>query len=66
MEGWIVGFIKDHNQFNLLSEPNFAIYPKSHFPKTHFSNIPVFHHSNSRIAAILSAQELFQEVAQGG
>jgi hypothetical protein len=25
---------------------NFAIYPILQYPKTHFSNIPVFHYSN--------------------
>jgi hypothetical protein len=24
----------------------FTIYPISQYPKTHFSNIPAFHHSN--------------------
>ncbi len=32
--------------FNFIVQTNFAIYPILQYPKTHFSKIPAFHHSN--------------------
>ncbi len=49
MELWndgIVGFQGKISILNFIVKMNFAIYPILQFPKTHFSNIPAFHHSN--------------------
>jgi hypothetical protein len=49
MEYWnggIVGFQRISSILNFIVRLNFAIYPILQFSKTHFSNIPAFHHSN--------------------
>jgi hypothetical protein len=49
MELWndgIVGFQRKLSILNFIVKMNFAIYPILQFPKTHFSNIPAFQHSN--------------------
>jgi len=49
MEYWndgIVGSQRISTILNFIVGLNFAIYPILQFPKTHFSNIPAFHHSN--------------------
>ncbi len=49
MEWWndgIVGFQRILSILNVIVKLNFAIYPILQYPKTHFSNIPAFHHSN--------------------
>jgi hypothetical protein len=49
MELWndgIVGFQRKFSILNFSVKMNFAICPILQYPKTHLSNIPVFHHSN--------------------
>jgi len=38
---------KDISHYNFIANPvgDGAIYPTWHYPKTHYSTIPVFHHS---------------------
>jgi len=38
--------IKGYYPFYFYRQDDYAIHPTFQFPKTHFSNIPVFHHSN--------------------
>jgi hypothetical protein len=49
MEYWndgIVSFQRMVSILNFIVMSNFAIYPILQYPKTHFPNIPSFHHSN--------------------
>jgi hypothetical protein len=41
-----VGFQRILSILNFIAKTDFAIYPILQYPKTHFSNIPAFHHSN--------------------
>ncbi len=41
-----MGFKRILSILNFIVKTNFAIYPMLQYPKTHFSNIPAFHHSN--------------------
>jgi hypothetical protein len=56
VEGWNSGFSKDIVHFRLYPQDNSAIYPILQYPKTHFSNIPAFHHSNWGDAPNLSIE----------
>jgi hypothetical protein len=48
VERWNIGFQKDISHFNLIVNPvgGGTINPTLHYPKTHYSITPVFHHSN--------------------
>jgi len=46
VERWNSGFSKDIIHLYLIVKKNFAIYPTLQYPKTQFSIIPAFHHSN--------------------
>gem|GEM_PF-2222739 len=49
MELWndgIVGFERTLFILNFIIKMNFLIYPILQYPKTHFPNVPAFHHSN--------------------
>jgi hypothetical protein len=55
MEWWsdgMVGFQRILSILSFIVETNFAIYPILQYPKTHLSNIPLFHHSNRGEALI--------------
>jgi hypothetical protein len=41
LEGW---FLKGY--YNFIVNTNFTINPILHYPRTHYSIIPAFHHSN--------------------
>jgi len=46
VERWNSGFLKDIIYSEFYVGMNVALYPILQYPKTHFSNIPTFHHSN--------------------
>ena len=48
VERWNIGFQKDNSQFNFIVNPagGGTINPTLHYPRTHYSIIPLFHHSN--------------------
>jgi hypothetical protein len=48
VERWNIGFQKDISHFNFIVNPadGGTINPTLQYPKTHFSNIPAFQHSN--------------------
>ncbi len=48
VERWNIGFQKDISHFNFIVNPvgGETINPTLHYPRTHYSTIPVFHHSN--------------------
>jgi hypothetical protein len=48
VEHWNIGFQKDISHFNFIANPvgGGTINPTLHYPRTHYSYIPVFHHSN--------------------
>jgi hypothetical protein len=48
VERWNIGFQKDNSHFNFILNPagGGTINPRLHYPKTHYSTIPLFHHSN--------------------
>jgi hypothetical protein len=48
VERWNIGFQKDINHFNFIVNPagGGTINPTLHYPRTHYSTIPLFHHSN--------------------
>jgi hypothetical protein len=48
VERWNIGFQKDISHFNFIVFPvgGGTINPTLHYPRTHYSTIPVFHHSN--------------------
>jgi hypothetical protein len=47
-ERWNIGFQKDISYFIFIVNPvdDGAINPTLHYPRTHYSTFPVFHHSN--------------------
>jgi hypothetical protein len=49
VERWNIGIQKDISHFNIIANPasGGTINPTLHYPRTHYSNIPLFHHSNS-------------------
>jgi hypothetical protein len=48
VERWNIGFQKDMSHFIFIVNPvgGGTINPTLHYPRTHYSTIPVFHHSN--------------------
>jgi hypothetical protein len=48
VERWNIGCQKDNSHFNFIVNPagGGTINPTLHYPKTHYSTIPLFHHSN--------------------
>jgi hypothetical protein len=48
VERWNNGFQKDNSHFNFIinSAGGGTINPTLHYPRTHYSIIPLFHHSN--------------------
>jgi len=48
MERWNIGFQKDDSHFNFIVNPadRGTINPTLHYRRTHYSTIPLFHHSN--------------------
>jgi hypothetical protein len=48
VESWIIGFQKDISHFYFIFGPvSYGIInPTLHYPRTQYSTIPVFHHSN--------------------
>ncbi len=48
VERWNIGFQKDISHFNFIVNPvgGETINPTLNYPRTHYSTIPVFHHSN--------------------
>jgi hypothetical protein len=48
VERWNIGFQKDINHFNFIINPagGGTIIPTFHYPRTHYSTIPAFQHSN--------------------
>jgi len=48
VERWNIGFQKDNSHFNFIVNPTGGgtINPTLHYPRTHYSTIPLFHHSN--------------------
>ena len=48
VERWNIGFQKNLSPFYPIANPvgGGTINPTLHYPRTHYSNIPVFHHSN--------------------
>ncbi len=48
VEHWNIGFQKDISHFNFIANPvgGGTINPTLHYPRSHYSYIPVFHHSN--------------------
>ncbi|RZB36595.1 MAG: hypothetical protein SRB2_02091 [Desulfobacteraceae bacterium Eth-SRB2] len=46
VEFWKVGFKRILASFNFIVNTNFTINPILHYPITHYSIIPAFHHSN--------------------
>jgi hypothetical protein len=47
-ERWNIGFEKDVNHFYFIVNPagGGTINPTLHYPRTHYSTIPAFQHSN--------------------
>ena len=46
VERWNIDFQKDISHFNFIIYTNFTINPTLHYPRTHYSTIPAFQHSN--------------------
>jgi len=48
VERWNIGFQKGISHFNFIVNPagGGTINPTLHQPRTHYSTIPLFHHSN--------------------
>jgi hypothetical protein len=48
VERWNIDFQKDNSHFNFIVNPagGGTINPTLHYPRTHHSTIPLFHHSN--------------------
>ena len=48
VERWNIGFQKDNNHFNIIVNPagGGTINPPFHYPRTQYTRIPLFHHSN--------------------
>ena len=48
LERWNIGFQKDTSHFNFIVNPagGGTINPTLHYPRTHYSTIPLFQHSN--------------------
>jgi hypothetical protein len=47
LERWNIGFLKDNSHFNFRVNPagGGTINPTLHYPRTHYSTIPLFHHA---------------------
>ena len=60
VERWNIGFQKDISHFNFIANPvgGGAINPTLHYPRTHYSTIPVFHHSNRERSELSSESSL--------
>jgi len=67
VECWNIGFQKDISHFNFSAKPvgGGAINPTLHYPRTHYSTIPVFHHSpppadeRSELSSIVAVVTIF-------
>jgi hypothetical protein len=48
VERWNIGFQKDNSHFNFIVNPTGGgtINSTLHYPRTHYSTIPLFHYSN--------------------
>jgi len=60
VERWNIGFQKDTSHFNFIVNPagGRTINSTLHYPRTHYSTIPLFHHSNyerSELTCILNS-----------
>ena len=62
MERWNIDLPKDNSDFNFIVNPvgSRTINPTLHHPRTHYSNIPVFQHSNWGEAPNLQSSDLDQ------
>jgi hypothetical protein len=62
MERWNIGFQKDNSHFNFIGNPasGGAINPTLHYPRTHYSTIPLFHHSNCERSELTCVSEFLQ------
>jgi len=54
-----IGFQKDISNYNFIANPfgGGAINPTLHYPRTHYSTIPVFHHSNRERSELSSKED---------
>jgi len=66
MERWNIGFQKDTIHFNFIVNPagGGTINPTLHYPRTHYSTIPLFHHSNCERSELSSNQKLSSFIPQ--
>ena len=58
MECWNIGTLSIEGSYTFINLPvksHFANKPLSHFPRTHYSIIPVFQHSNCERSELSSA-----------
>jgi len=60
VERWNIGFQKDISHFNFIVNPagGGTINPTLHYPRTHYSTIPEFQHSNWGEAPNLKPAEM--------
>ena len=73
VECWNIGFQKDINHFKFIVNPagGGTINPTLHHPRTHYSTIPLFHHSNCERSELSSGcpgstLERLKEVIRAG
>jgi hypothetical protein len=62
VERWNIGFQKDNSHFNFIVNPTGGgtINSTLHYPRTHYSTIPLFHYSNcERSGAKFALIEVF-------
>jgi hypothetical protein len=63
VERWNIGYHKDISHFYFFVHPvgGGIINPTLHYPRTHYSTIPVFHHSNYERSKLSSIKIEFEE-----
>jgi len=63
VERWNIGFQKDISHFHFIVNPvgGGIINPTLHYLRTHYSTIPVFHHSNCERSKLSSIKIEFEE-----
>jgi len=60
VERWNIDFQKDNSHFNFIVNPagGGTINPTLHYPRTQYSTIPLFHHSNCERSELLEATKI--------